>query len=683
MVNINTYNYLLSDLKKLKGIGVKTSNLLKKKKINTIFDLLWKLPRTYTDLSISTKIKDLKIGEIQTITLYPYKYNFPRIRNLPNKVSCKDESGELDCIFFNSYEGYIKKILPLNKEITVSGKITQFKNKYQITNPKYISENASLIKNKHNKYSLTEGISDKVYNNIINQILKNLPELNEWHNQNILKKFDYISWNEAIVKLHLPENVGQYKSNFYKRLAYDEILSSFLVHSEIRRKIKKVKKQKKNFEIKDQIKLLSKLNFSLTNDQKITLNEINNDLRSNHKMFRLLQGDVGSGKTIVALTAAFNVINSGFQVAVMAPTEILARQHYNLAKKIFDKHIIIELLSSKSQQKNKKEISKKLKENKINIIFGTHAIFQKKIEFKKLGLIIIDEQHKFGVNQRKKLSDKGGDNCDVLLMSATPIPRTLTMTIYGDMDLSIIKEKPKNRLEIKTYSKLDKKIDDVISFIKKEIKNGNQIFWVCPLIKESKKLDHSSAIEKYEYLKKIFPSQVALLHGKTEMDVKELMLNKFLNNEFKILVSTTIIEVGIDFPNANVIVIENANKFGLSQLHQLRGRVGRGNKQSTCILMFKSSLTENAKKRLNILKNSNNGFEISEKDMKIRGYGDILGFKQSGIKNFKLADPVHNSDLFELAEKEIKKMETQNDDISKYKILMKLYDQADVINDIV
>ena len=683
MVNINTYNYLLSDLKKLKGIGVKTSNLLKKKKINTIFDLLWKLPRTYTDLSISTKIKDLKIGEIQTITLYPYKYNFPRIRNLPNKVSCKDESGELDCIFFNSYEGYIKKILPLNKEITVSGKITQFKNKYQITNPKYISENASLIKNKHNKYSLTEGISDKVYNNIINQILKNLPKLNEWHNQNILKKFDYISWNEAIVKLHLPENVGQYKSNFYKRLAYDEILSSFLVHSEIRRKIKKIKKQKKNFEIKDQIKLLSKLNFSLTNDQKITLNEINNDLRSNHKMFRLLQGDVGSGKTIVALTAAFNVINSGFQVAVMAPTEILARQHYNLAKKIFDKHIIIELLSSKSEQKNKKEISKKLKENKINIIFGTHAIFQKKIEFKKLGLIIIDEQHKFGVNQRKKLSDKGGDNCDVLLMSATPIPRTLTMTIYGDMDLSIIKEKPKNRLEIKTYSKLDKKIDDVISFIKKEIKNGNQIFWVCPLIKESKKLDHSSAIEKYEYLKKIFPSQVALLHGKTEIDAKELILNKFLNNKFKILVSTTIIEVGIDFPNANVIVIENANKFGLSQLHQLRGRVGRGNKQSTCILMFKSSLTENAKKRLNILKNSNNGFEISEKDMKIRGYGDILGFKQSGIKNFKLADPVHNSDLFELAEKEIKKMETQNDDISKYKILMKLYDQADVINDIV
>jgi len=683
MVNNNTYNYLLSDLKKLKGIGLKTSNLLKKKKINTIFDLLWKLPRSYTDRSISTKIKDLKIGEIQTITLLPFKYNFPRVRKLPNRVYCKDETGLLDCVFFNSYEGYIKKILPLGKEITISGKINQFNNKYQITNPKYVSEDASLIKDKHNKYSLTQGISEKVYNNIINQILRNIPKLDEWHNQNILKKFNNISWNEAIVKLHLPENVGKYKTNFYKRLAYDEILSSFLVHSEIRRKIKKIKKLKKNFNLKDQNKFLSNLNFKLTNDQKKTLNEINKDLISNHKMFRLLQGDVGSGKTIVSLAAAFNVIKSGFQVAVMAPTEILAKQHYDLAKKIFDNDIMIELLSSKTEYKEKKEITKKLSKNKIDIIFSTHAIFQKKIEFNNLGLIIIDEQHKFGVNQRKKLSDKGGNNCDVLLMSATPIPRTLTMTIYGDMDISIIKEKPKFRLEVKTYSKLENKIDDIIKFIKKEIKNGNQIFWVCPLINESKKLDHTSAVKKYEYLNKLFPNQVALLHGKTEMEEKEFILNKFLKDKFKILVSTTIIEVGIDFPNANVIVIENANKFGLSQLHQLRGRVGRGNKQSTCILMFKSSLSENAKKRLNILKNSTDGFEISEKDMEIRGYGDILGFKQSGIKNFKLADPIHNSDLFELAEKEIKKMENEKEDISKYKILMKLYDQADIINDII
>ena len=679
----NTYNYLLSDLKNLKGVGLKTANILKKKKIKNIFDLLWRLPKSYTDRTKSTKIKDLKIGEIQTITLTPYKYNFPRIRNLPNRIFCRDDSGEMDCIFFNSYEGYIKKILPLNKEVTVSGKIGRFKDRYQMTNPRYISEDASLIKDKHNKYLLTEGITEKTYNKIINQILSNVPKLDEWHGEHILKKFDNISWNESLIELHKPENIGNYKSNFYKRLAYDEILASFLVHSEIRKKIKKIKKQRKNFSINHQKFILKKLDFELTNDQKKSLNEINQDLKSNQKMFRLLQGDVGSGKTIVALSAALNVIKSGFQVAVMAPTEILARQHYNLAKKIFEKDIKIEILSSKSEYKEKKIIIKQLVDNEINIIFGTHAIFQKKVIFNKLGLIIIDEQHKFGVNQRKNLSDKGGDNCDVLLMSATPIPRTLTMTIYGDMDLSIIREKPKLRKEVKTYTKLESKIDDILKFIKKEIKNGNQIFWVCPLIEESKKIDHSSAVKKYEFLNKKFPNKVALLHGKTDNENKEKILRNFLDQKYNILVSTTIIEVGIDFPNANIIIIENANKFGLSQLHQLRGRVGRGKNQSYCILMFKSSLTDNAKKRLNILKNSTDGFEISEEDMKLRGFGDILGFKQSGIKIFKLADPIHNSDLFELAENEIKQMEIDNKEISKYKTLMKLYDQADIINDIV
>ena len=448
-------------------------------------------------------------------------------------------------------------------------------------------------------------------------------------------------------------------------------------------KNKKNKKKKKIFDQKKQKEVIDNLDFKLTKDQINTLNEINKDLISNQKMFRLLQGDVGSGKTIVALIAALNVVESGFQVAVMAPTEILARQHFLLAKELFKSTLNIDLLSGKSVYKDRKRILNGLQDNSIDLIFGTHSIFQKKVEFKNLGLIIIDEQHKFGVNQRKKLSDKGGNDCDVLLMSATPIPRTLTMTIYGDMDLSIIKEKPKSRKEVKTYTKLETKIDDVIKFIKKEIDTGNQIFWVCPLIEESKKIDHSSVIKKFKYLNEIFPNKVGLLHGKTEKDEKETILNNFLKRKYDILVSTTIIEVGIDFPNANVIIIENSNKFGLSQLHQLRGRVGRGNKQSTCILMFKSTLTENAKKRLNILKNTNDGFKISEEDLKIRGYGDILGFKQSGLKTFKLADPILNENLFILAEKEIKRIENNNEDISKFKTLMKLYDQADIINDIV
>ena len=683
MKNKNNYDYLLSDLTKLNGVGKKTMDILKKKKVNTIFDLLWRLPKSYTDRSLVTKISDLQINKVQTIRIIPAKYQFPRVRNLPNRVNCSDETGKIDCIFFHSYEGYVRKILPLNQEVTISGKITSFKGKYQITNPTYVSQDSSLIETVHNKYSLTEGITEKNYNKIIKQILENLPILNEWHDKEILERFKNESWNESIIKLHDPENIQNYKANFYQRLAYDEIFASFLVNSEIRKKIKKIKKTSKKISDNSYNQIINKLNFRLTNDQKKSLTDINKDLSSNSKMFRLLQGDVGSGKTIVALISALNVINSNFQVALMAPTEILARQHYSLAKKLFPENISIELLSSKSENIDKKRIIKELKNNKIKMIFGTHAIFQKKILFNKLGYIIIDEQHKFGVRQRKLLSDKGGDNCDVLLMSATPIPRTLTMSVYGDMDVSIIREKPNNRKEVKTYSKLETKIDDVIKFVKNEITEGNQVFWVCPLIEESKKLDHQSSVNKYKYLNKIFPNKVALLHGKIENDEKEEILYKFLNKKYSILVSTTIIEVGIDFPNANVIIIENANKFGLSQLHQLRGRVGRGNKQASCILMFKSNLSVNAKKRINILKNSNDGFEISEEDMRLRGFGDLLGFKQSGAKNFRLADPIQNEDLFILAEKQIKKIEQENINIEKYRPLLKLYDQADIINDIV
>ena len=683
MKNINNYDYLLEDLTKLNGVGKKTMEILKKKKVNNIFDLLWRLPKSYTDRTLVNNICDLQIGAIQTIRIVPLKYQFPRVRNLPNRVNCLDETGKIDCIFFNSHEGYIRKILPLNEEVTISGKISNYKGRYQITNPTYISQDSSLIETVDNKYSLTEGITEKTYNKIINQILKNLPILAEWHDKEILKIFNNESWNEAIVKLHDPKNIENYKSHFYKRLAYDEIFASFLVNSEIRKKIKKIKKVSKKFNEKAYKNIINKLNFNLTNDQKKSLEDINKDLNSKSKMFRLLQGDVGSGKTIVALISSLSVINSGFQVALMAPTEILARQHYTLAKKLFPKNINIELLSSKSETFEKKRIVKELESNKIHMVFGTHAIFQKKIIFSNLGYIIIDEQHKFGVRQRKLLSDKGGDNCDVLLMSATPIPRTLTMSVYGDMDVSIIREKPSNRKDVKTYSKLENKIDDVLKFVKKEIKEGNQVFWVCPLIEESKKLDHQSSVNKYKFLSKLFPKDVALLHGKIDNEEKEQILNKFLNKEYSILVSTTIIEVGIDFPNANVIIIENANKFGLSQLHQLRGRVGRGTKQASCILMFKSNLSVNAKKRINILKNSNDGFEISEEDMKLRGFGDLLGFKQSGIKNFRLADPIQNEDLFLLAEKEIKIIEKENLSIEKYKSLLKLYDQADIINDIV
>jgi len=680
---MNNYDFLLSDLSKLKGVGKKTSEILKKKKINNIFDLLFKLPTSYTDRTNRVKINELQVGKISTIKVIVKKYSFPRIRNLPNKVSCEDETGKIDCVFFNSFEGYIRKILPLNQEVTVSGKINFYKNSYQITNPTYISKESLVVEKIHNKYSLTEGITEKIYNKILSQILKKLPDLCEWLNPIILNKFGNLSWKDSILKLHDPKNIGKFKENFYRRLVFDEILATFLVFSEIRKTIKKIVKKTKKINTKISFDLKKILGFNLTNDQKKVLKEINEDLSSQNKMFRILQGDVGTGKTIVALISALNVIKSGYQVAFMAPTEILATQHYLLAKKIFPSSIKFDLITSKTEPRIKKNIQKKVNEGIINMIFGTHSLFQKKMNFFNLGYIIIDEQHKFGVKQRKSLSDKGGANCDVLLMSATPIPRTLTMTIYGDMDLSIIKEKPKLRKEIKTYSKLDIKLNEVVNFVKKEIQNDNQVFWVCPLIEESIKIDHQSAIKKYEFLKKIFPKKVAILHGNMLSEERDNVLRNFLDKKYKILVSTTIIEVGIDFPNANVIVIENANKFGLSQLHQLRGRVGRGNKQGTCILMFKSNLSNNARKRINILKKSNDGFFISEEDMKLRGFGDLLGFKQSGIKNFRLADPIQNQDLFLLAEHEIKRIEREEKNLLKYKPLIKLYDQAEIINDLV
>ena len=678
---MNDHEYLLSNIQNIKGIGKKTSQLFKRKNINTIFDLLWHLPTSKIENSKVTNVGDIQIGKLQTIKLIPLKYNFPRIRRLPNRVVCQSNDIKIDCVFFNSYEGYIKKILPLNTEIIISGKINFFRNKYQITNPTQVKESNENILETQNKYSLTDGLTINKYNNIINEVLKELPDLDEWLNDDIKKKFNNIKWKDAILKIHSLDTKEILKSKYYKRLVFDELFAHFLLSSKIRTKIKKIKKSQKIF--KDcKEKLIQDLNFKLTNDQEAAIKIINEDLKSKSRMFRLLQGDVGSGKTIVSMIAAVNCINAGYQTSFMVPTEILAKQHFSFAKKYLPKNIKIEMLTGKSKYADRKKILENLKLGKIDFLIGTHALFQKKVEYNKLGLIIIDEQHKFGVRQRKELSEKGGNNCDVLVMSATPIPRTMMMTVYGDMDLTLIKEKPKNRKKIVTYSKLEDKISEIIRFVKKEISNKNQIFWVCPLIEESKKVEQQSVVNKFKYLEKYFKNRIGLIHGSLDKDERNKILNNFLDRKLDILVSTTVIEVGIDFPNANVIVIENADKYGLSQLHQLRGRVGRGSKQSYCILMFKSSLSENAKKRINILKSSDDGFVISEEDMKLRGYGDLLGFKQSGIKNFRLADPILNEDLFLLAEAEVKKLEMKGDNFSKYNKLLKLYDRASIINEI-
>jgi len=682
---INKKNFLFDEVSSIDGVGKKLSTYLKKKKIEKVNDLLWNLPYSFTDRSEAATLNKLEVGKIFTIKIKVLKYNFPRIRNLPSKVFCKDEFGEIDLIFFNSREGYIKKILPLNEWVAVSGKVNFFRNKYQITNPTYIEkiEKIELIKKIIPKYSLTEGLSEKIYSKIIEKVFSKIPEIDEWHDENFIKKMNFLSWRDSIKKLHFSKEEKDLNSNYLSRLAYDEIFANLLFNSNNRDKIKKVKKNKKIFKKIYTIKLVNALPYLLTNGQKEIIKEIETDLQSSQRMFRILQGDVGSGKTIVSIIAALDVIESGYQCGLMAPTAILAEQHFLLIKNLIEKaklNIDFSLLTGKTEPKERKKILKNLEDNKIKFIIGTHALFQKTINFSKLGLVIIDEQHKFGVQQRISFAKKGGSNCDVLLMSATPIPRTMMMSIYGDMDTSRLMEKPIQRKKIITLSKPENKIDDLWPFIKKKIENKEQIFWVCPLIEDSNKLDFSSTARLFKLLSKKFNKKVGIIHGSLDQEEKEKVLKEFLNNKISILVSTTVIEVGIDFPNATAIIIENANKFGLAQLHQLRGRIGRGEKPGTCILMFKNQLSQNAKKRIQILKLSDDGFYIAEEDMRLRGYGDIIGFKQSGIKLFKIADPVHHENLFKLAEKNINELNNEELNSSKYNFLLKLFDKVDLTN---
>ena len=673
---------LFKDINILKGVGPQLTKYLKKKKIDKIKDIILNLPYSETDRSKIFKLNELEIGKVQTVKILVKKLNFPRIRNLPNKIICEDETGKIDIVYFNSREGYLRKLFPLNEWIIVSGKVNYFNKKYQITNPDYVTnlENKEYVTKNIPKYNLTKGLNEKKYRKISEQVINNLPPVDDWLEKKFLKKNNLIGWFEGIKNLHNSKDSKNSNSASFRRLVFDELCANFLSLSENRKRIKKDKVCKKFSQIHSN-NFIEKLPFELTNSQKKVVDEINSDLSCNKRMFRIIQGDVGSGKTIVSIISIINVIKSGYQCALMSPTEILAKQHYDLIKNILDnKFFEIGFLSGKTENKIKKEVLFNLENGKIKLLIGTHALFQKKINFRKLGLAVIDEQHKFGVKQRSDLAKKGGNNCDVLLMSATPIPRTMMMSLYGDMDVSKITEKPSKRKKIITLSKPEKKIYELWPFIQKQIENQNQVFWVCPLIEESSFLDYSSAKKKYKLINDKFPGKVGLIHGALSKEEKEIILNKFLMRQISILVSTTVIEVGIDFPNANLIIIENANKFGIAQLHQLRGRVGRGHKQGTCILLFKEGLSKNAIKRIKILKESDDGFYIAEEDLKLRGFGDLIGYQQSGNKNFRFADPVIHEDLFKLAENYIKSIDG-NINQKKYLFLLKLFDRAEIINE--
>jgi len=680
------FNDLFSSITKIKGVGPVISKKLSEKGIDNKIDLFLNLPTGAIDRSFCPKLDQLEVGKISTIFVRPLKYYFPRFRNLPNKVVCKDEYGSIDIIFFNSRENYIKQILPLNEEVIISGKVGFYKNKFQITNPDYVQsiEKEKDITKIMAKYPSIAGISPKTLRKIYQEEISALKHLNEWHRAEFLEKMKWPTWYEAIYNLHNPTKVRDVdkNSNYYQRLAFDEIFSNLLIFSEIKKRIKLLVKNSKKINFQILSKINKNIPFELTNSQKKVCTEILTDMNSEKKMLRVLQGDVGSGKTIVSLIAAYAAINSGYQVAFLCPTELLAKQHFFLSKKIFNNlDCKIELLSGKIKISEQKNVRSLISSGNIDLIIGTHSLFQEKTLFHNLGLIIIDEQHKFGVQQRINLSLKGNINTDVLLMTATPIPRTLILTNYGDMDISTIKEKPFNNINISTLAKQAEKIDEILNFVNKRLEENDQIYWVTPLIEESEQLKLSAAVKRFEFLKKKLNVEIGLVHGSMKSDEKDKIMENFINGKIKVIVSTTVIEVGIDNQNANTMIIENCERFGLSQLHQLRGRVGRGNKDAYCVLLYSKNISQNGKKRIQILKSSLDGFFISEEDLKLRGFGDIVGYKQSGEKDFLIADPVYHSDLFEIAKEEIEELNKTIPNIeSKFSDLLKIFKKDKILN---
>ncbi|MDC0037667.1 ATP-dependent DNA helicase RecG [Alphaproteobacteria bacterium] len=645
---------LLSPINKLKGVGPKIENIINKLGINLNIHFLWHFPYKIIEKKYYENIHDAPLNQIVTLKIEIIKHYPSKFRRQPYRVNCLANETAIDIVYFNARHPVIRSILPPKSFKMISGKLEFFKNKFQITHPSNVENvtDIQLLREKEPVYSLTAGMNMKTFIKLSNQVLHLIPNLNEWIEEKLLLKYNFISWKEAIEKLHNPEIEDTYseKNIFRRRLAFDELLAHqlaiYIIRTIDNKKISVVFKN--NNKLKNS--LIKNLEFNLTNSQINVVNEIQKDLVSNKQMIRLLQGDVGSGKTIVALISMLTVIESGYQVTLMAPTSILAYQHYeNISKLILNLPIEIDILTGKDKGRKRIEKLEKIKDGKTQIIIGTHALIQEGVNFKKLGLSVIDEQHRFGVYQRMAFNYKGF-RPSILVMSATPIPRTLTLAAYGDMDESRLIEKPVGRKPIKTSSLTLKKEKDLIERIKKKINNSNdKFFWVCPLIEESQELDLKAATDRYNTLKKIFKNKVMLIHGQLSEKDKELTMEKFKNEDYQILVATTVIEVGIDIKSATTIIIEHAERFGLAQLHQLRGRVGRNDEESYCILLHKENINDTAKKRLDIMTNTNDGFLIAEEDLKIRGPGEVLGKRQSGLPSFNIADLSYDGDLLEEA----------------------------------
>lgn len=647
-------NSLDSSIQYIKGVGPKKASRLKRLHISTIKDILYFVPRDYDDRSVFKKLIEASNGEKITLEITIEDIgtiNRPRRGLSILKVPFRDSSGLGQLIWFN--QDYLKDKLRIGEKYVINGKYNLFGSERQIVNP--VIEKS----NKQDKvgrivpiYPLTEGVTNNEMIKIIRTALsENIHLIKEFLPDEILNKYGLMDIKKAIHTVHFPETMTSMVAA-KQRLAYEELFIlqiTLLMLKEKNNSKEGIKYQYK----KEVIDFINSLEFELTNSQDRVINEIFDDMESYKQMNRLIQGDVGSGKTILAIIAMFKAVLNGYQAAMMAPTEILATQHFeSISKTLENYNINCKLLVGSISKKNKEIILRELKDGKIDIVIGTHAIIQENIEFDRLGLVITDEQHRFGVGHRDSLSQKG-INPDILVMTATPIPRTLALILYGDLDISIIDELPPGRKEIETYTVDAQYKSRVYKFIEKQVEEGRQAYIVCPLIEESETLTLESATELYNELnEKVFKNyKVGLLHGKMNTKEKDLIMEKFKNNEINILVSTTVIEVGVNVPNANIMLIVNAERFGLAQLHQLRGRVGRGKYQSYCILVNEGR-TKLSRERMRIMQESTDGFKISEKDLELRGPGEFFGTRQHGIPELKVANLFTDMKILKTAQKD-------------------------------
>ena len=663
---------LFRSLHSIKGVGDKLAALLARffgapeGQDAIALDLLMHMPSGTVDRRRQVGIAEAYLNQIVTLRLHVDRHQAPPQGrpNVPHRVFAHDETGEVQLVFFRAQGGWVEKTLPVGEERYVSGQIGFFNGEKQITHPDYVVEpdKFATLPLVEPVYPLTHGLSSKALVKLVRQVLDTLPDLPEWIPPETMQRFKWPAFAEAMRSVHTPEAPGEAElwAPARMRLAYDEYFAGQLTLQLIRSTMTAARGIARSFTGHYTEAVRAALPFALTEGQEQAVAEIRADLSSPDRMSRLLQGDVGSGKTVVALMTMAAMAESDAQSAMMAPTELLAAQHFKTLKPLCDAAGLgCVLLTGKMPAAERRAILAGLASGETHIVVGTHALFQSGVEFRNLGLTVVDEQHRFGVHQRLALSDKGR-HTDLLVMTATPIPRTLVLTHFGDMAVSVLREKPRGRQPIDTAVLSIADYDRVIARLKARLDEGAQAFWVCPRVEESENLDVVSAEDRYAELTRVFGDQVALVHGRMSAAAKQAVMNRFAANELKLLVATTVIEVGVDVPNASIMIIEHAERFGLAQLHQLRGRVGRGSTRSACLLLYKEPLSETAKARLETIKSTEDGFEIAERDLELRGQGDLLGTRQSGMPGYRLAVPDVHRHLIDYAHDDAKAALTRN-----------------------